>query len=42
MKNDEERSVDLDGPTAAPDHHRVVFENERVRVFTATSIEIKP
>ena len=25
--------MDLDGPMAAPDHHRVVFENERVRVF---------
>ena len=23
---------DLDGPIAAPDHHRVVFENDRVRV----------
>lgn len=25
-------SAELDGPTAAPDHHRVVFENDRVRV----------
>jgi hypothetical protein len=23
---------DLDGPVAAPDHHRLVFENERIRV----------
>jgi len=23
---------DLDGPGAAPDHHRLVFENERIRV----------
>jgi len=23
---------DLDGPRAAPDHHRVVFENDRVRI----------
>ena len=22
----------LDGPVAAPDHHRVVFENDRIRV----------
>jgi len=26
-------SVSLDGPIAAPDHHRVVFENEHVRVI---------
>jgi hypothetical protein len=25
--------ADLDGPIGAPDHHHVVFENERVRVF---------
>lgn len=24
---------DLDGPSAAPSHHRVVFENEHVRVL---------
>lgn len=24
---------ELDGPIAAPDHHRVIFENERVRVL---------
>ena len=24
---------DLDGPTAAPDHHRVLFENDEVRVL---------
>ena len=24
---------DLDGPVAAPDHHRVLFENDRVRVL---------
>jgi len=24
---------DLDGPIAAPGHHRVIFENERVRVL---------
>jgi len=23
----------LDGPNAAPDHHRVIFENDRVRVL---------
>ncbi len=30
----DERNADptLDGPIAAPDHHRVVFENDRVRV----------
>lgn len=33
MTGDQRRSADLDGATAAPDHHRVVFENERVRVF---------
>jgi len=27
-----EQLNDLDGPIAAPDHHRVTFENERVRV----------
>jgi len=30
---DDQRSADLDGPIAAPDHHRVVFENDRVRVL---------
>ena len=24
---------ELDGPIAAPDHHRVIFENERVRML---------
>ena len=27
---------DLDGPVAAPDHHRVLFENDRVRVLETT------
>ncbi len=27
---------DLDGPIAAPDHHRVVFENDHVRVLETT------
>jgi hypothetical protein len=27
---------DLDGPIAAPDHHRVLFENEAVRVLETT------
>jgi mannose-6-phosphate isomerase-like protein (cupin superfamily) len=27
---------DLDGVTAAPDHHRVLFENEVVRVIETT------
>ncbi|MBI2763705.1 MAG: hypothetical protein HYX54_08170 [Chloroflexi bacterium] len=26
----------LDGPTAAPDHHRVLWENDRVRVLETT------
>lgn len=26
------RQVDLDGPVAAPQHHRVLFENDAVRV----------
>jgi hypothetical protein len=30
---DGERSEDLDGPAAAPDHHTVVFENDYVRVL---------
>ena len=25
--------IALDGPSAAPDHHKIVFENERVRVL---------
>ncbi len=29
---DVERMDDLDGPIAAPDHHRVTFENRQVRV----------
>lgn len=28
--------LQLDGPIAAPDHHRVIFENERVRVLETT------
>ncbi len=32
MTDDRQSPVDLDGPSAAPDHHRVVFENDRVRV----------
>ena len=32
MTDDGHAPTDLDGPIAAPDHHRVVFENERVRV----------
>lgn len=28
-----ERSDDLDGPVAAPDHHTIVFENDHVRVL---------
>lgn len=27
--------IALDGPIGAPDHHRVVFENDRVRVIRA-------
>lgn len=27
---------DLDGPVAAPDHHAVIFENDRVRVLETT------
>lgn len=26
----------LDGPTAAPDHHRILWENDRVRVLETT------
>lgn len=33
MTADDKRPTDLDGPIAAPDHHRVVFENDRVRVL---------
>ena len=28
--------LELDGPIAAPDHHRVIFENESVRVLETT------
>ena len=28
--------ADLDGPLAAPDQHRVIFENDRVRVLETT------
>jgi hypothetical protein len=27
---------ELDGPTAAPDHHEVLFENDQVRVLRTT------
>lgn len=27
---------ELDGPIAAPDHHRVIFENEQVRMLETT------
>ena len=33
MTADEPLSTSIDGPIAAPDHHRVVFENDHVRVF---------
>jgi mannose-6-phosphate isomerase-like protein (cupin superfamily) len=35
---------ELDGVIAAPDHHRVIFENERVRVLetTITAGDITP
>ena len=33
MTDDHAATSDLDGPIAAPDHHRVVFENDRVRVI---------
>jgi hypothetical protein len=32
MTGDLQRDPTLDGPIAAPDHHRVLFENDRVRV----------
>jgi hypothetical protein len=32
MADDQQGDPTLDGPVAAPDHHRVVFENDRVRV----------
>lgn len=28
--------AELDGPVAAPDHHRVLFENDQVRVLETT------
>lgn len=31
--------VSLDGPVAAPEHHKVIFENERVRVV---ELRVKP
>lgn len=36
--------AELDGPIAAPDQHRVIFENDRVRVLETTirSGEITP
>jgi|RifCSP13_1_1023834.scaffolds.fasta_scaffold183344_2 hypothetical protein len=30
-------SADLDGVVAAPEHHRVLFENDRVRVVETFS-----
>lgn len=33
---DELHGVDLDGVVAAPDHHKVIFENEVVRVLETT------
>jgi hypothetical protein len=33
MPSDDERAIDLDGPVAAPDHHRIAFENDHVRVI---------
>lgn len=32
-------SESFDGPVAAPDHHKVVFENERVRIL---EFRVKP
>lgn len=32
MTNSDTTPAELDGPVAAPAHHRVVFENDRVRV----------
>ena len=32
MSDTEAVPAELDGPVAAPDHHRLVFENERIRV----------
>ena len=33
MPADDARAIDLDGPIAAPGHHRIVFENDHVRVI---------
>jgi hypothetical protein len=33
MAADDPRTAGLDGPIAAPDHHRVIFENDHVRVI---------
>lgn len=33
MNPDEPWPAELDGVTAAPDHHRVLFDNDRVRVI---------
>jgi len=33
MATDDPRTPDLDGPIAAPGHHRVVFECDQVRVI---------
>jgi hypothetical protein len=32
MTDIEQAPADLDGPVAAPNHHRLAFENERIRV----------
>ena len=32
MSHNDDLPNNLDGPIAAPDHHRVVFENDRVRI----------
>lgn len=34
MTADRQPLTDLDGPSAAPDHHQVVFENDHVRVLS--------
>jgi quercetin dioxygenase-like cupin family protein len=35
-KKNETDPEELDGPLAAPDHHRVIYEDERVRVMELT------
>lgn len=36
MSGGADAPLDLDGPVAAPDHHRILFENEVVRVLETT------